>query len=360
MSDVLQPEVKMSSYHSELNASHGHVSATLAPEVTSTTSGALWEMSQMSSPLIGVGEERGEEEEVWKRYHRLVEVGVVPTEAPCSSPVNSPLPTLRPRRRPHHKRNKTAAASVLRHLNPRVNFYVTQANASEYVMSGKVYTRSATPLWNRALLGHKVTAPHSSGQDGDGQAGRTERSSAGEGGGGGEAGGVSLNLDVTKIPSPHQRKLIEADELSPFALSLMQDHAPGVDMAAVQRRSFSSSPQASNTVSQHHECGRQQGGSCHYGSASRRLGLASEPSADDERREDYVHPVHPFLRMYQTRPGAFARLLSREADLRVARVLPGSTIASLMVPHPAAMAGEREEGEEDEEEVEECVQGTTM
>ena len=81
--------------------------------------------------------------------------------------------------------------------------------------------------------------------------------------------------------------------------------------------------------------------------------------------------------MYQTRPGAFARLLSREADLRLARVLPGSTIASLLVPHPAVVAArvrghggegegegegqERREGQEaEEEEFEECVQGTTM
>ena len=92
--------------------------------------------------------------------------------------------------------------------------------------------------------------------------------------------------------------------------------------------------------------------------------------------DDGAQPVHPFLRMYQTRPGAFARLLSREADLRLARVLPGSTIASLLVPHPAVVAarvrghggeegegdGERRVGQEaeEEEEFEECVQGTTM
>lgn len=396
------------SYHRALNASHGHVSVTIPPEVTSKTSGPLLE-HRIPSALADVREKREEEEEeeeeageeekkkeeeVWKRYHYLMEVGAAPTDAPCSSPINGPLPPVPlPHRRPGYRRHKTAAAaSVLRHLDPRVNFYVTHANASEYVTAGKTYTRSATPVWNRALLGRGRLAlgpgrDHSGNSSSDGQAARTELS-PGSGGTSGSERGVFLNVDVTKIRQQQQQQQqqgVEDVTLSPFAFRLLKDpvptHANLIVLHQQQQQQQQSSPRASFSipVSQHLECGgRQQGGSCrNYGSATRRLALTAERSPEDqtEQREEHVQPVHPFLRMYQTRPGAFARLLSRDADVRAgaARVMPGSTIASLMVPHPAAVGagagagmgvgvGVGEEGreEEDEEEFEECVQGTTM
>lgn len=52
--------------------------------------------------------------------------------------------------------------------------------------------------------------------------------------------------------------------------------------------------------------------------------------------EDVTQPEHPLYRMYRTRPGAFARVLSRGADVSQCRVVPGSTFASLMEPPTSA------------------------
>ncbi|KAK7504439.1 hypothetical protein BaRGS_00004305, partial [Batillaria attramentaria] len=88
-------------------------------------------------------------------------------------------------------------------------------------------------------------------------------------------------------------------------------------------------------------------GGLRHGSAAKRsicsrLGISDDVFPGNEDGSD-PYPTHPLLRMYQTRPGAFARLLSKDADPRVLKVAPGSTLASLMIPHPA-VTGKNEEG----------------
>lgn len=91
-------------------------------------------------------------------------------------------------------------------------------------------------------------------------------------------------------------------------------------------------------------------------SAVRRLGIPPEPSMNHKLDED-SQPSHPFLRMYQTRPGAFARLLSRNADKKRVKVAPGSTIASLMDPHKSVVSEKRVD---DEDPFQGTVQGETV
>ena len=339
---------------------------TFTPGVTSATNGGLWERGEEEE--VDEEEFEQDEEEVWDHYKRFTEIGVSPTAAPCSSPVNvhilPSITTPTPSRRPSPLRNvhsvtKRAAGTVLRDLDPRVKFYVTAANASEYVASGKVFLRSATPVWNRALLSR-----------GNSSAGRRKGSEHSRPGGKDEDG-VKLNLEVMKIQSQNQEETTH-DGLSPFALDLIKDHVPGMDITVVPTGSNDGNNNGNATsavtpVSQdYHDSERPRGRSSNYGSASRRLGFspgAGETSGKDveaaERSENY--PAHPFLRMYQTRPGAFARLLSRDADPRMIKIAPGSTIASLMVPHPVVTGTADGEGEGEEgEEIFQGVQGTTM
>jgi hypothetical protein len=347
------------------------------------------------------------------------------------------------------------AATLLRDLDPKNRFYVSQANAQDQVRTGQAFKRTSTPVWNRALLAREARTQESGSNVGRRGADCEHRDEGRRR----EAGvAVTLCVKAAKIPPVRFSLWEEEDdddddeeeeeevdvsfelegkaeedeeedesEVDEKGLPRGPGHAIGNSCPGGQDVTFlhhhfpanSPAPRPSNPAAECNDTtlitmdtSSKAGNtarptavtripfdeesavqiperSANYGSARERLPKLSaaggqgerggggggggrggrsvapfgegrlDSSEEEDDLDDDHQPVHPFLRMYQTRPGAFARLLSREVRLKGGRVVPGSTIASLMVPHPA-IAAERGEVHEEEEDKNLDLQGTTM